>query len=271
MSARVVDLGRIGLLLIVAGFAVGPRAAAQTDGAPAADPHEHLGEILSRPLYQRWKLRQERAQTRKDVGSVKSVQALLDRIDQWLTDFFDWLFRGRRRARFQPWNLQIGGFTGLLKLAGWIGLAALVGLLACLLYKVLLRGGARAPAAQILSREQVQAALADGEALAMDGPGWLAEADRLAGERDFRAVYRALYLALLSGLHTRGWIDFRKSRTNWTYVSRFRGPDGNRDTFSALTALFDEVWYGWKVAQQASLASLKAQVTSLLSAEVRRE
>ena len=110
-------------------------------------------------------------------------------------------------------------------------------------------------------------ALAEGEALAFQSPEWLDEADRLAAEREFRAVYRALYLALLSGLHAANKIDFRKTRTNWTYVRGYRGPEPEKAAFTSLTALFDRVWYGEQPAAHSSIPDLRRRVAWLLAKE----
>ena len=84
---------------------------------------------------------------------------------------------------------------------------------------------------------------------------------------EFRAVYRALYLALLSGLHAANKIDFRKTRTNWTYVRGYRGPEPEKVTFTSLTALFDRVWYGEQPAAQSSIPEVRRRVAWLLAKE----
>ena len=96
----------------------------------------------------------------------------------------------------------------------------------------------------------------------------MGEADRLAAEQDFRAVYRALYLALLSGLHTAGKIEHSLTRTNWTYVQRYRGPGEERQTFGDLTALFDRVWYGRKPADGNDLPTIQQKVATLTDAKL---
>ena len=155
----------------------------------------------------------------------------------------------------------------VLKVLGYVIIGVVAVFVVFIVWRILQeRHGSRAQAA-VLSREQVREALDSGSALALDTPQWLVEADRLAREGDFRAVYRALYLALLSGLHSRGKIDFRRSRTNWTYVRRFRGEGQQRSVFAALTERFDRVWYGLKRGDESSLPTVKRQVASLLGGE----
>jgi len=140
-----------------------------------------------------------------------------------------------------------------------------VAFLAVLLYRALRQMRFQGEEARIVSRERVAQALADGDALAFGSARWLAEADRLAAESEFRAVYRALYLALLSGLHAANRIDFRRTRTNWSYVRHYRGAEPGKAVFSSLTLLFDRVWYGQQLAARASISELRRQVAWLLT------
>ena len=230
-----------------------------------SDPHKHLDHILRRPLFQRWRLRQQRALTRRESDILEGLREMLEAAMKPIGDFLDWLMR-RVAAPGEggPWGLLGGGLATILKTLGWIAIAGLVVFFAVLFYKLLRSRSGPTHAARVLSRERIKEALDAGEALALDGAGWLREAERLAGEKNFRAMYRALYLSLLSGLHSAGKIDFRKNRTNWTYVERFRGEDKERDVFASLTDLFDRVWYGFLIPESTALADIKGQVVFLL-------
>jgi hypothetical protein len=103
-----------------------------------------------------------------------------------------------------------------------------------------------------------------GEALAAESSQWLGEADQLAQEQDLRRAYRALYLALLSGLHRQQAIDFRPNRTNWRYVQQFRGHESQRQRLSQLTRRFDQIWYGHRDPEPAAMQQAKAKVQALL-------
>ena len=113
-------------------------------------------------------------------------------------------------------------------------------------------------------REQVRRALEEGEATALDAPQWLAAADRFGREGDSRALCRALYLGLLAGLHASNRIDFRRTRTNWTYVRGYRGPEEERRSFAALTEMFDRVWYGEMPVGAALATDVRRDVERLL-------
>jgi len=242
--------------------------AAEPASAPLSSPRDHAKSILRRPLYQRWRLRQERMTSVRsgrrglldDLGPYleKVTAAWLARIERW--------FRGRSRGS-GPGSGSSGSFdfVALLKMVAWALLVGLVGLAAYALYRNLRGKRIRGHAARVLSREHMREALEMGEALALDSPDWLREADRFAREKNFRAMCRALYLALLSGLHAANRIDFRRNRTNWVYVAHFRGRDDERRVFSGLTSLFDRVWYGLKTEVGVSLDEVKRQVQELLS------
>lgn len=232
------------------------------------EPHEHLDQILDRPEFNYWKLRQERA---KSKVKFELLESLLQTFKEMIKSFFEWLgklLRSLAPKRSLPeMNFKPANIVWLMELAGWIALAVILPFLAVLLFRLAREGKFSGRAVKILSREQVREALESGEALALDGPEWLKEAERLAAEREFRGVFRAIYLALLSGLHAAGKIDFSKNRTNWTYVMRFHGNDVERDVFSKLTGIFDMVWYGFKEYGEYSIVDLKREVVMLLKME----
>ena len=152
----------------------------------------------------------------------------------------------------------------ILKILAWAVAIAAVVVIIFFTVKSASRSSGQAMTEHILSRQQVEAALESGNALALGASQWLDEAQRLAAEQDFRAVYRALYLALLSGLHSAGKIEHTRNRTNWTYVQLYRGPDEERAIFGHLTEVFDRVWYGRRAApEQSSLEELRSKVAML--------
>lgn len=245
-----------------------PRRDPAAQPATKIEPHEHLRQILQRPMYQRWKLRWKMASEPSGFG--EAVRNALNDYKHWLQEnlFPGWprKTRGRSdRRRFSGMGRSLLIVT--LKFLGWAAMAAAIIFLALVLHRWLRGGRFEGRSARILSRDRMRKALESGEALAMEIPAWFAEAERLAAEGDFRAVYRALYLALLSRLHALQKIDFRRNRTNWIYVKQFRGPEHERRSFSSLTALFDRVWYGLMPARDASIVTLKEQIAQLLDEE----
>lgn len=238
----------------------GPRAA-QCAGAPAADPHQQLQQILHRPMYQAWRSRELGGQ----APNVKVPSRLRDWVSKPFTWIRDWLKRlFWRRSNGGPGNSGLSSsLPVILKLLAWIAVTLAVVFCAIIVFRLINPSGGAANHANVLSREQVHDALQSGDALALGTAQWMDEARRLAMERNFRAVYRALYLALLSGLHAAGKIEHSRNRTNWTYVNQYRGPAIERTTFSELTELFDRVWYGRKEPEGANLEDLQNQINSL--------
>jgi hypothetical protein len=240
-----------------------PPATVAPGSTPPADPHEHLRSILERPLYQRWQLRQEAAAP-TSWGFAQALRERADRIMQWL------LAHGFRR---QPSHTGSGfpgapvlgmGLKTFFWVLAWLAIGLFVLALIVLIVRLVRSRDAAPKSDAVLSREQVAEALAGGDALALGGDQWMQEAGRLAGEKNFRAMYRALYLALLSGLHAQGKIDFNRHCTNWTYVRRYRGGSDERAVFSSLTELFDNVWYGLHAPGGADFGDLRRQVQSLI-------
>lgn len=130
--------------------------------------------------------------------------------------------------------------------ANAVMIAAVV-VIAALLGFLLLKG--RAPKKQAITVEESGAAseVAHGEpagALARPADRWASLADELAARGSFREAIRHLYLALLARLHHDGTIDYDPTRSNWDYLSTFKGPSLARSAFRDLTRRFDFAWYG---------------------------
>ena len=229
-----------------------------------------LSEILQKPVYQRWKLRQEREEvTREDSYLGKMAREALNDIWEGIKDFFRWL-----RSLFKRTGLHFpnapqgaGDLAEALRMAAWAAFFLLAALGGWQLYKLWMVGGGGKRLARVLSREKLREALDGADALALDWRGWMDVAGGLEAEGDFRAMYRALYLSLLSGLSEKGLIEYRKNRTNWVYVNGFKGPEEQRRSFGQLTGLFDQVWYGLKPPGEISLEDVKARAGALLKME----
>lgn len=255
-------------------MAVAVISAAQT--APPTGAQKQLDDILSKPAYHRWERRFAKAGPQRAWMKTGPVP-------RWLSDALhnvgDWLgrklFSHDDETRTNRTALSDKGWLTLglvLKIVFWAVLAAVVLLIGWFAIRALLDAKRRPARVKIRpTAEKIRAALSEGAALALAGEEWLAEADQLAGDGDFRAAYRALYLALLSGLHDAGAIHFRRNRTNWTYVREFRGEAAKRGAFENLTGLFDEVWYGLSTPANAEtrLPALQAEVAGLIRSNPR--
>jgi hypothetical protein len=82
---------------------------------------------------------------------------------------------------------------------------------------------------------------------------WIAEADRMAHNSDFRAAFRAVFLAILVQLDRAGKIEYRRSRTNGDYLRALRAHSLRAlyELLAPLTREFDLRWYGGHPANEA--------------------
>jgi len=257
------------LVIAVAILLAGSISFAGGETTAPSDPHEHIKKILERDPYNYWKLRRERTFEYPDMSFAAeilnafkdTIKSIVDFLDKWLTKLDP---PDIPTVDFDPPGYEVADIVILL---GWVALALLLSYMAVMVYRRILEVRRESGETKILSREKVREALEAGEALAMESPEWIKEAERLAAIGEFRAVFRAMYLALLSGLHSAGKIDFRKNRTNWVYVNSFHGPLEEKDIFSKLTGIFDNVWYGRKDYREFSLSDLRKRVAKLLNGE----
>lgn len=265
-------------LIVLGCFWLATAAKAQpADPAPQTsdtglDPHQQLRVILHQPIYQRWQLRQERRSTDSSQHGPPwwstYVASWFQHANDAVGRFIDWLLGQTRHARLPSWGPHASYTVAVMKTVAWAVLAGVCVFMAVVLYRAWVGSQDPQGTTRVLSREKIERAMEEGQALALDGKAWLEQAMRLSQEGDFRAVYRALYLALLSGLHAQGRIDFRPCRTNWTYVTRFTGSDEQRGQFGQLTTLFDDTWYGLKTATGTDIESVRQRVSRLIGVTV---
>jgi len=251
------------LVCLTLGLLVASTQAAPTSPEGNAKAHQQLDEILKRPMFQAWQLRQQGRLVESDPAFSHDVGSWVRKPFRAIGDFLEWLFSSRRTSsRSASAGPSFSFLPTFLKVIAWAALAAGLVFLAVIVIKST-KPAAIGITANILTRQQVQDALEAGDALALGTSQWMDEAKRLADEQNFRAVYRALYLALLSGLHARGKIEHNRNRTNWTYVQHYLGPENELATFSELTNLFDLVWYGRRDAGGNDLEQLRGKVALL--------
>lgn len=153
-----------------------------------------------------------------------------------ITRFFDWLFRPRPAEPM----VREGGGPGLpMPPAGVF--VAMAGALLLLVIFYLLFTRARERSQSTSAGEVLEGQSADPRERPPEAH--LDDAAGLAAASDYRAAFRALYLATLVALDRQRLISFDPALTNWQYIRPMPRGD-KRSDFTAFTRLFDYKWYG---------------------------
>ena len=224
--------------------------------------HERLRRILAEPPFQQWRLREHSHQKVVKNPLWHAIGRQWDRLMKWLGHYFH--PRKHRSLLGHHGNANFS-FANFLEIIGLVvGVALVAGIVMVLFRWQALGKAAINPSGGLLSRDKMVQAMEQGDALAMASDSWMRAARQFGNDGDFRAMYRAMYLALLAGLHENGKIRFRRNRTNWHYVRDFHGTSPDRQLFGSLTDLFDHVWYGRKLYPDIRAEILRDQIDSLV-------
>lgn len=92
------------------------------------------------------------------------------------------------------------------------------------------------------------------------------QADRLAGEEDFRSATRLIYLATLIHLADLGMITLHPAISNRDYVQSLRQEEEMAALFVHLTVRFEEAWYGNLPTSRAAYEDSRQSYTALAAA-----
>ena len=254
-------------------------AAPASPGAPTPlISHQRLEKILGLPGYHRWQRPPisrkvlENPVSRYFSHLYRQLKSLINPLLKWLKWKLNQHHNVRRTRTHKAGSRSddFGAVAGAMGRVLLIFLAVIAaGLIAWIVWTLIQqKRGPKIATAPAIPPINVKKAMAEGDALAQSSDAWMNLAAELGNAGDWRMAYRAMYLALLSSLHAAGRITFRKSLTNRTYVARYRGPAEECRTFSALTEIFDRVWYGHKTVPPQERADVDAQMKSLLRLQV---
>jgi len=179
--------------------------------------------------------------------------SVADKLATWL----DKLFQPRTPQTSTAPNANPNVILGILIA---IAAAAFAVLVAVLVQAI----GRREARARPLALDEEEAVLVE----ARDNNSLLALAEQQAKLGDYRRAFRLVYLASLVALDTNGVLHFDRSKTNWEYLRLMRA-SGRGDVYTALTPLtreFDQVWYGFALADASQYARALAQYHALQAA-----
>lgn len=247
-----------------------PLAASSTDSVA----RQQLQAVLQDPMFSHWQLRQDRElqDVKMSLDPLEFIDLYTQPAQDMVQRFFKWLFGNRSsspQSSAPAGSWELWSFATILKTLGWVvaGICLLL-----LLWFVLSRWlGRRKSAVPVaITRQVLDKALDAGDALVASSDVWTSHAMTLAKEKNLRLAYRAMYLSLLSGLHSQGRIRYRAQQTNWFCVLSFQGHSEHKQSFTRLTSQFDDVWYGLQEPDPASLDDLRHRIDSLLRSQPER-
>ncbi len=261
-----------GGLLPTAGIVADTAGSAVADGVAnvhggRAHPHQILRQVLKNPLFHQWQLKTYHRAPKSALDSyfakvLRTLRHLLDKMWNW-----------HSHNHFKHSVVSPAGTSAFPYLLGILGkvliILAVIAAIFLLINLLVNRNKNSAPPEPPVDRRDISEALQEGDALALESDQWLNKAREFESSGEFRLMYRALYLALLAGLHEKGKIRFRRTATNNTLVRGFIGNSSDRTIFGSLTDRFDHVWYGWKVYPAQTTADLKSAMATLLAGENR--
>ena len=228
-------------------------------------PHRQLRHILQQPPFQQWRLREKAQSSRAQNPLEDTIGRQWDRWMKWLDRYFRSPRHGSLRGNHSGADFSFFNFAGFLKILGLVlGVALVAGIIVVFFRWRAVGKTASGSADGLLSRDKILQAMEQGDALAMASDFWMRAARQFGSDGDFRAMYRAMYLSLLAGLHETGKIRFRRNHTNWHYVRDFHGDKPEQALFGSLTDLFDHVWYGRKLYPNINPDSLRDQIRRLI-------
>ncbi len=229
-----------------------------TSAEPAGDPSALARATLGRPEFSEM----DPAAALPAVAEPEPPQGRW--WDSLLKALWEWIQKNRDRPP-EPTPAPSRHPMAAANAVMIIALLAITGLLVYLLLK------GRTPKKQETTLDESGAV---GALIAVDPSSALAKpaessaglADELAAQGSFREAIRHLYLALLARLHRDGAIDYDPTRSNWDYLSTFKGPSGARSAFRDLTSRFDFAWYGNLDVTGAAWSSFRRRAEPLLDA-----
>jgi hypothetical protein len=186
---------------------------------PPGAIRDRADEILSRSEFQRHK-------------------SVLERVMDWIGD---------QLSRF---SFGVGGGPGFA--GDLIGLVLLVG--ALVLVVVLIRSIRRIP-----RRAEHEPALSVEEAARRSASDWRTDAERFEAEQRWREAMRARYRELVRTLVDERALADVPGRTTGEYERELAAArPAAAEAFSALTAVFEDVWYGGQPATAEQLRGFRA-------------
>lgn len=190
-----------------------------------------------------------------------AMESAFDRMEAWLSDFFDWLagFWPDSNPKQDEKQRSIRGIV--------IAIAVVIAVVIVLLAWNALRGRRASP--DLATSAALTASARDEDPLSRASNEWEQYAAQLAAAGRFREAIRAWYHAVLVTLYGASILHFRKGRTNWEYVTALSPSLTWRGHFITLTRRFELEWYGATESTAEALDECTRDAQAILDALAR--
>ena len=200
--------------------------------------------------------------TPQTTSMMERVAQAIAEIFRWISDvvgrFFDWLFDLFPRSMV----IEPGETGGMRWIVG--ALVVLIVLLIVLLAIEVTRRARRASAVAVEESAPL-GSKRDEDPLSRGVSEWERYAAQLAAAGRYREAIRAWYHAVLVTCYSAGILHFRKSRTNWEYVSALGPSVPWRPEFITLTRRFEREWYGSDQSSAEALEDCREHARAIIA------
>lgn len=200
-------------------------------------------------------------EVREALAGVLPDRSLLERALEPVGRFLEWLRDLMPSPEVGNPNVSAGGMTAL----GYVIIGVLAMALLVLLVVAVLRwvsvpkrdGGADDDGPTIVTEE-------------LDDPGALAsEAETLLADGRYREALLATYRQCVAELVVRNWVPRSRARTTGELRGDVRaGLDEVADEFGALTAAFEDAWFGAYEVDRSTVSAARARAESVIAVAV---
>jgi hypothetical protein len=221
-----------------------------------SQPAKTAERILSQDEFQQ-------AQPKHKSPTKTETKSWWERLTQWLKKtlkkFFEEDTSHDDASYTNPFkNFSMGGWTTLVLVVG-IAIAGIV------LYFALL-----SPRKKKTADKQEKDCSETSElerVLEKSVSHWIAHAEKLCAEGQFREAIRSLYWGILVQSHSNGQLDFEPTLSNFENLERFRGSQETKRDFKQAIMGFEFSWYGYRAVNASTFIEYKNLCRRILTTE----
>jgi len=190
----------------------------------------------------------------------------------WLGRLFEWLLETlnkffKKNTPHETSSYEPASPFKNFSIGGWATVALVVGLaiVVIILYFIFL-----SPHKKKTSDKQETALSKTNElehAFTKPVSHWIAHAEKLCTEGQFREAIRSLYWGVLVQTQNNGQLDFEPTLSNFENLERFRGSQETKKDFKRAILGFEFSWYGGRAINASTFVEYKNLCQRILTAE----